>query len=63
MKSCGFCEWFIEFCGISGWECLSAFYAPVSLILMVNVMFYWTAQRRISRQMSYNRNMQHFQVK
>lgn len=45
-----------------GWSCLAAFYIPVAVVLIVNVMFYWTSQKRISRQLVYNRSMQHFQV-
>jgi hypothetical protein len=46
-----------------GWECLAGFYVPVSILLLVNVFFYWTAQRRMAKQMLYNKSMQHFQVK
>jgi len=45
-----------------GWECLAGFYIPVSALLLVNVFFYWTAQRTMAKQMLYNRSMQHFQV-
>ena len=38
-----------------GWECLAGFYVPVSALLLVNVFFYWTAQRTMARQMLYNR--------
>ena len=48
---------------ILGWECLAGFYIPVSGLLLVNVFFYWTAQRTMAKQMLYNRSMQHFQVK
>jgi hypothetical protein len=48
---------------ITGWSSLAAFYLPMSLLLLVSVYFYWTSQRRISRQLIYNRSMQHFQVK
>ena len=44
------------------WECLAGFYMPVSALLLVNVFFYWTAQRTMAKQMLYNRSMQHFQV-
>ncbi len=47
----------------SDWETISAFYLPVTLLLLVNLYFYLTAQRRIARQIAYNRSMQHFQVK
>jgi hypothetical protein len=47
----------------TGWSSLAAFYLPMSLLLLVSVYFYWTSQRRISRQLIYNRSMQHFQVK
>ena len=38
-----------------GWECLAGFYMPVSALLLVNVFFYWTAQRTMAKQMLYNR--------
>ena len=38
-----------------GWECLAGFYVPVSALLLVNVFFYWTAQKTMARQMLYNR--------
>ena len=38
-----------------GWECLAGFYIPVSALLLVNVFFYWTAQRTMAKQMLYNR--------
>ena len=47
----------------SGWETISAFYIPVTLLLLVNLYFYLASQRRIARQIAYNRSMQHFQVK
>jgi hypothetical protein len=34
----------------------------MTILLLANVFFYATAQRRISRQIVYNRSMQHFQV-
>ncbi len=46
-----------------GWEVISSFYIPVTLLLLVNLYFYLTAQKRIARQIMYNRSMQHFQVK
>lgn len=45
-----------------GWSTLAAFYTPVILILLINIYFYWTSQRTMSKQLMYNRNMQHFQV-
>ena len=42
-----------------GWECLAGFYVPVSALLLVNVFFYWTAQRTMARQMLYNRYILH----
>ncbi len=44
------------------WEVLVAFYAPVTVALIVNLFFYWTTQRKMARKMLYNRSMQHFQV-
>lgn len=46
-----------------GWSSLAAFYTPVGLALIANVYFYFTSQQKISRQLVYNRGMQHFQVK
>lgn len=46
-----------------GWPTLAAFYIPVAGLLTVNVYFYWTSQRTMSKQLMYNRSMQHFQVK
>ena len=46
-----------------GWGCLAAFYTPVAFLVIINVYFYWTSQRIMSKQLIYNRSMQHFQVK
>ena len=46
-----------------GWSTMAAFYTPVALVLLVNLYFYWTSQKRVSKQLIYNRTMQHFQVK
>ena len=46
-----------------GWSALAGFYSPVALTLLANIYFYFTSQKRISRQLVYNRSMQHFQVK
>merc|ERR1719468_484509 len=45
-----------------GWSALAGFYSPVALTLLANIYFYFTSQKRISRQLVYNRSMQHFQV-
>jgi len=45
-----------------GWRCLTAYYTPVALVIIANIYFYWTSQRRMSKQLIYNRSMQHFQV-
>ena len=49
--------------GKLGWGALAGFYAPVALTLLANIYFYMTSQKKISRQLVYNRSMQHFQVK
>ena len=46
-----------------GWSTMAAFYTPVAMVLLANLYFYWTSQRRVSKQLIYNRTMQHFQVK
>ena len=46
-----------------GWRCLLAFYTPVAILITANIYFYWTSQRKMSKQLIYNRSMQHFQVK
>ena len=46
-----------------GWSTMAAFYAPVALVLLANLYFYWTSQKRVSKQLIYNRTMQHYQVK
>ena len=38
------------------------FYAPVALLLLANLFFYWNCQQQIGKQLVYNRSMQHFQV-
>jgi hypothetical protein len=38
------------------------FYAPVLLLLLANLFFYWNCQQQIGKQLVYNRSMQHFQV-
>ena len=46
-----------------GWKCQLAFYVPVAGLVLANVGFYWSSQRRMTKQLIYNRSMQHFQVK
>ena len=46
-----------------GWKTLAAFYSPAALLLMINIFFYWTSQRTMARELLYNKNIHHFQVK
>ena len=41
---------------------LAVFYAPVVLLLIINVFFWWTSTKQIGKQLVYNRSMQHFQT-
>lgn len=45
-----------------GYITLAIFYAPVALLLLANLFFYWNCQQQIGKQLVYNRSMQHFQV-
>ncbi|XP_059086180.1 probable G-protein coupled receptor Mth-like 5 [Tigriopus californicus] len=45
-----------------GWATFLAFYIPASVLLLVSLYYYRTSQRRIVKQIAYNRGMQHFQV-
>ena len=38
-------------------------YVPVLLLLLVNLFFYWNSNQMIGKQLTYNRSMQHFQVR
>ena len=64
----GFFEWFSlinnngDFFS-TGWSVVCAFYAPVACLIIINLVFYWQSQQRITKQLIYNRGMQHFQVK
>eukprot|EP00094_Tigriopus_californicus_P005595 TCALIF_05392-PA protein Name:"Similar to mthl5 Probable G-protein coupled receptor Mth-like 5 (Drosophila melanogaster)" AED:0.54 eAED:0.54 QI:0/0.25/0.2/0.6/1/1/5/301/387 len=46
----------------NGWATFLAFYIPASVLLLVSLYYYRTSQRRIVKQIAYNRGMQHFQV-
>ncbi|XP_040568068.1 probable G-protein coupled receptor Mth-like 5 isoform X1 [Lepeophtheirus salmonis] len=45
-----------------GWGTIGTFYVLIGIIFCTNLYFYWTSQRRMRRQLVYNKSMQHFQV-
>lgn len=53
----------IGFSVILGWVTAMVFYIPSTILLLICVYFYWSSQRKITKQIMYNRSMQHFQVK
>ena len=53
----------IGFSLILGWVTAMVFYIPSTILLLICVYFYWSSQRKITKQIMYNRSMQHFQVK